>query len=243
VKILIYTVVTLGYDNVSPIKNRVKSNNIDYWLITDSIPQIKPKGWEIKLIEREVNEDAFVYNRRLKFGCCPEFLNYRAVIYIDGSIKIKKKLDIVMNWCITNHFNFAASIHYLEHTIEDEIRHIYKLNKAKGDETSILKDYGHIKDLNKSIVFENGVFIRKIDNNNFQLHQNFSNTVLEFLSIYRSRDQIFLPVVFAKLNLKMDIFPFGCRERSSPFELKLHNEELQSLNVFQRIKFWVRKKF
>ena len=242
-KFLIYTVVTFGYDNVSPINKSIQSSNIDFWLITDITPQKRPAGWKVKIIERDITEDCFTYNRRLKFGFNPDFINYKAVIYIDGSIRIKKKLNVVMNWCETKNFNFSASKHYLEHTINDEIKHINKLNKAKGDESTFLKDFEYVKDINKSILFENGVFIRKIHTNNILLHQKFSNAVTEVLFKYRSRDQIILPVIFKKLNLKMTVFPYGFRESSSPFALKLHVNESQNLNILQKIKFWIRKKF
>ena len=241
-KFLIYTVVTFGYDNVSPINKSIQSSNIDFWYITDIPPKKNPEGWNVKIIKRDVNEDSFTYNRRLKFGYNPDFIDYKAVIYIDGSIKIRKKLDEVMNWCDNETFNFSASKHYLSHTINDEMKHINKLNKAKGDESIFLQDYEYLKDTRKSILFENGIFIRKIHTNNTLLQQKFSKEVIEVLYKYKSRDQIVLPVIFKKLNLQMTVFPYGFRELSSPFSLKLHVNESESLNVLQKIKFWVGKK-
>lgn len=239
---LVYTVVTFGYDKVSPIMKKIRSNNIDFLLITDIEPIIAPEGWEVVVIDRDKNEDCFTYNRRLKFGFNPIFSKYKAVIYIDGSIKVKKNLDSVLNWCEITNFDFSASKHYLEHTIFDEIKHLNKLHKAKGDEIAFLNDFGDVKKLEEYIVFENGIFIRKINFNNIDLHQNFSKLVLDVLYKYNSRDQIIIPVIIDKLDLVITPFPYGFRTLGSPFSLSLHVDEINNLNVLQKIKFWLSKK-
>ena len=237
---LVYTVVTKGYDVVEPIKEKFLRADTTFWLFTDDKQAIAPKGWKIFFEKRKKNEDGFTYNRRLKFGYNLEFEKFKFVIYIDGSVKIKKNLDKVIDWCTESEFNFSSPRHFLKHNLFEEILHINKLGKGRGDEMQFYEKKIKAFQRDNINVFENGIFIRKINKENLRAHIKFSNRVLSYLHNFKVRDQVVVPLVLNEIKQEIKEFPFSFRNWNSPFSLKLHKSEEESLNFLKKIKFWIK---
>lgn len=242
-QIIIYTVVTNAYDEVSspPLRYLKNIPQIKFLFLTDKLDKNNvPPGWESIEIPRKKGENEFQYNRRLKFTF--KYKDISKYIYLDGSISIKRHLEKIYQWVLSNEFDVSANRHKFRFNIFEEIGELIRLNKMLGDEVDFIHYHWENLQSYQLKLFENGVFIRSYNLSNQLRMQRFEHLVLNSLNQYKCRDQVLIPVIASVANIEIKEFPFGFRGIFSSFQLKLHRHE-RKIGTIQKIKFWLKNSF
>ena len=85
-KIVVYTCITGGYDNlIKPVKTKC----VDYICFTDNL-EINPNGWELRPIPEDVKDLSKVKQQRMVKVLPHKYLpEYDISIWVDGSVEVK----------------------------------------------------------------------------------------------------------------------------------------------------------
>ena len=110
-KILVYTVITGGFDQLSPIKYPEK--NVDYYCFSDN-KELTSSEWKIKYIENKENVSSRMLSKYYKIlGGESLEKKYDIVVYMDGNIQLECPVTkIIDEYCNLN----KNSIFFLPHT-------------------------------------------------------------------------------------------------------------------------------
>ena len=222
IKTCIYTVVLNQYDFIFP--PAVKDKDIDFFLITDDI-QKSVKGWKTIPVKKSLKDmSPILVNRYYKMMPHLVFSNYDVSIYIDGNITAIGLLEDF----IKNFFHSEFSIGLIKHptvlNAMEDIKHCIKLNKIT-DQKKLESEYQNYLDdgfLDNEVYTENNVIIRK--HNDPKVIKAMVLWWKCFEKSFNKRDQISLPYVRQKLNLKTKIYEFNVREKNNNF---LHNKNYE----------------
>jgi hypothetical protein len=220
-KIAIYTCITGNYDNVEePV---LLESNCDYFLFTNN-KNIKSLNWKIKEIPEnilELNNNAKI-NRYIKMHPKELFEDYDYAIYIDGNIKL---ISIISSFIsnINEKTGLAIHRHCSNNCIYDEIKscgaygkgNYSKLKKQKNryKKAGFPEQYGMV---------ECNVLVS--DLKNYESVKIFDEWWSEYMNSESMRDQIALPYVLWKNNIKIcDIGNLGNNvNQNCKFKINTH---------------------
>lgn len=194
-RIIVYTVLTGDYDNVSEIL--FKEDGVDYILFTNN-PSLKSRTWRVIPIQSDLND--VLLSREVKM-LPHKYLNeeYEVSIYVDANVVIYGEISRLT--CYLGHGNaFAVSAHSVRKTVKEEINACVKLGKVDGmqarEQYEKYLSEGFKED---QPLLECGILVRKHKDQNLQLlMQNWFN---EFRDGIR-RDQLSLPPCISRLGYK-----------------------------------------
>lgn len=194
-RIIVYTVLTGDYDNVSEIL--FKEDGVDYILFTNN-PSLKSRTWRVIPIQSDLND--VLLSREVKM-LPHKYLNeeYEVSIYVDANVVIYGEISRLT--CYLGHGNaFAVSAHSVRKTVKEEINACVKLGKVDGmqarEQYEKYLSEGFKED---QPLLECGILVRKHKDQNLQLlMQNWFN---EFRNGIR-RDQLSLPPCISRLGYK-----------------------------------------
>ena len=197
-KIAIYTCITGDYDNV--VEPMYCNENIDYILFTNN-KKIKSNNWKIIYVDNKNKLDNVMLNRYIKMHPFEYLEGYDYSIYIDGNIKIYVDISCYVEK-INNKYGLALSMHSSRNKLSDEVKACEMLKK------------GNIEELEKEINFfikdgmpdDYGLLEAPIIATN--LKSKVAYEILNewwdcFSSSKAYRDQIFLPYILWKRNIKI----------------------------------------
>lgn len=114
-----YSVVTInisGYEIVHEILE--KSKNAEYILLTDD-RSLKSDTWTIKYIDNEFPSDPFYTVFKLRYHIF-DYINTDIAFMIDGSIQVKKNLDIFIQKMEENNSDCCLFLHNYNKTFAEE---------------------------------------------------------------------------------------------------------------------------
>jgi len=130
-KIAVYTCIVGDYD--VPQEPLVKTENVDFFLFTDSLDKYKDlsSSFSIKEIPLNLQEKGCVLaNRYIKFHPKVFFQNYDYAIYIDGNVRIISDIRPLVN-CCTSATGLAMHWHRFRQCVYEEARLCVLLRKGK----------------------------------------------------------------------------------------------------------------
>lgn len=232
----IYTVLVNDYDFIFPPV--VKELDVDYILFADS-KNLKISGWEIKYINNKLIKKFSPSKLNRYYKMLPHLFlsDYDISIYIDANIKIIGKINTLFDEFLNSQCEIGLLRHPHRNNVKQEISACIRLNKAISNAAIIDEYYRYIDDgfLDKLQLTENNVIIR--------LHNNKTvTTAMEFwwscFQTSAGRDQISLPFVRQKSNLKEIIYQFNARIDNPYFKIYSHktNNFLKNLGILLYVK-------
>jgi hypothetical protein len=195
-KKLIYTVITNSYDKIRPVRIYP---GFDYWLFTDN-PNIDPKGWELKLIEKDSNP--LVQQRLIKINSHEFTKGYDLTIYFDGNFEIIKD----PNELLTSHFSggFLTSRHPKRGGVVEEGKEILRKRKDTIERVQTIFSFsekvGYKDDLG---LYETGFIARDKSQEVIRLEKKWS----EILKSTSHRDQLSLPLASFVSGVQVNTIP------------------------------------
>ena len=199
-RIAVYTCITGGYDKL--IEPLVKPDNIDYYAVTDfDIPKDSLwKRMDIDSISEIKDLSNTLKNRYVKMNPHKIFTDYNYSVYVDGNIKIYTDFTEHINRI--SKYGFAHFKHSRRKSSYEEADACKLLRKV--DDDSIDKYVKKLKEENfpdNYGMLECSILARKHSNENCvnimeQWWEEFKNNV--------KRDQIILPYILYKNNIKVD---------------------------------------
>ena len=251
IKVCIYTVVLNQYDFIFP--PIIKDKNIEFILISDDVSK-SVKGWKtIPVKESLKGMSAIMVNRYYKMKPHEFFSNYDLSIYIDGNIAIVGTLQEFIENFYYSKFLIGLIKHPNVLNAKEDINHCIKLKKI-SDPKQIKKEYqSYINDgfLDTDVYTENNIIIRK--HNDPSIIKAMELWWDCFQKSFSKRDQISLPYVRQKMNLKAKIYNFDVRkkffnfgkEKNLSFRLYPHRSKktLQNFKTFIYVKSFNSKIF
>lgn len=200
-KIAIYTCITGNYDEIE--EPLVLEEACDYFLFTNN-KNLKSKYWNIQDIPEDIKklDDNIKINRYIKMHPKELFSDYDYAIYIDGNIKLVSTVSqLIKN--INSRTGLAIHRHCQRICIYDEIKACRAYNKGKYKNLKLQAkrykkegfpcDYG---------MLECNMLFSDLKNSNAPMI--FNKWWEEYLQSESMRDQIALPYVLWKNNLKID---------------------------------------
>lgn len=195
-KIVIYTCITGGYDNL--LDPEFVNKNVKYVAFTDNI-SAKSDIWEVRNIPDFLADkpNSFI-NRYIKFHANELFADYDYAIYIDGNIKITSDLTCLLT-LINPKIGLATYRHCLRDCFYEETKAC--LYGTKGNPRYIKKQIKRYKKEGFPPHFgllECTLLFIQIGDNSKLL---FSNWWDEFTKSRSGRDQLALPYTIWKMKL------------------------------------------
>lgn len=223
-RIVVYTCITGNYDNA--IKPLYKNDNVDYVIYTNN-DSLQCDGWQKRKIDDNIMtlDDNLLINRYIKMHPFDLFAkNYDYSIYIDGNIRSISDLSQLVNY-INNKTGLALHRHQARNCIylEEKACELYKKGNKEKLRKQVMRyqiegfpaQYG---------MLECNVIVTDLKNNNaLKIFNSWWN---EFLQADSRRDQLSLPYVLWKNNIKIeDIGNLGYNvNKNDKFEIIKHNK-------------------
>jgi hypothetical protein len=199
VKIALYTVNVGAYD--SP-KSLVTTPYIHYYYFTDDESYTPPKGVNAYYVEPSSNP--IVQSRDIKINIhkfLPEFDYY---IYIDGNYSIKKGLAELLKEFRIDNVSLWLKKHPKRSNIAEEAKRVKEVKKAEpakvDEQIEYYKSLGY--NIHNNSLYECNVFMRA---NHPKINAAFEEW-FEHVEAFTQRDQLSLPFIINKHNLKPLIF-------------------------------------
>ena len=202
-KIVVYTAILGDYDNLK--EPLLKLDNIDYVAFLDNNLNYETQ-WNIKKIPENIKElkNNTLINRYIKFHPSELFKNkdYEYAIYIDGNIKVISDLTS-MTYSINKSIGISLHKHQFRDCIYNEVEACRLLKKGNY---KLLKEQveGYKKEgfPNNYGMLEGTVIVS--DLNSDKATNLLNNWWEEFKNSESLRDQIALPYILWKNNIKID---------------------------------------
>lgn len=200
-RIAIYTCITGEYDNVE--EPLIAEKACDYFLFTNN-NSLKSNVWNIKEIPegiKKISNNAKI-NRYIKMHPKELFPDYDYAIYIDGNVKIISIISQLVNK-INSKTGLAIHRHCQRTCIYEEIKACRAYKKGKYcDLKKQVNRYKKEKFPNNYGMLECNMIVSDLNNNN--ANKILSEWWHEYLKSESMRDQIALPYILWKKNLKID---------------------------------------
>ena len=198
-RIAIYTCITGKYDDI--LEPFFVSPNVDYIVFTDS--DIKTNIWIKKSIPEQLkNMNNAMINRYIKLHPYEILDEYDYVMYIDGNVHI---LDDVLGMfnSLNLDYGIAMHTHYLRNDVYDEAKSCIKFKK--GNKSFIIKQMRKYKENGfpeQYGLLEATIIVSDVHNSmSKDIFDCWWNELVESQSM---RDQLSLPYVLWKKNIKID---------------------------------------
>jgi len=222
-RVAIYTVLTLGYDNIE--KSILKSNEIfDSFLITDKeltdyLPNIN------SLVVDNRFSEQFLFNRYYKFNPFGLIKGYDLVIYYDSNLLLNlNEIKSFINYVNLLIFDILIFKHPESLTISNEI--IYARTISKISNLIFLKLINTFSSTN--------LFSNEVSENNIIVYKNMSEKPLYFeeffqLIILYKRDQFFFLWLLKKYNINYFLAPANLKSSLFTSSNHIGDESLNSI--------------
>lgn len=203
-KIAAYTVITgldKPYDKNFEQNNKIKNENIDYFLFTNNT-NIKSKFYKVVYVENNENLNCKDLSRHIKIMSHLYLKDYDATIYYDGNVcilkDIKKLVDKFIDYELSlfilgKNNNFKKEYEYIKQNVKSCIP-----NAKKIKESEIYKDYYDCpRYYGKIIIRQNNDTVKEFNELWFQ----------EYMKL--GRDQMSIPYCIDKSHIKFK--NMGCK--------------------------------
>lgn len=133
-KIVIYTCITNGYDNI--IEPKVNIPNVDFICFSDNIDLINSNVWKIRELPKGLEDLSDVKKQRhIKILPHRYLKEYDISIWVDGSITIKKDINQWINKTLTDEITCYIPKHPARKCIYKEAETCVKMKKDTLDVT------------------------------------------------------------------------------------------------------------
>ncbi len=200
-KIAVYTCVTGGYDNIQ--EPLFVSDNVDYILFTDN-KTIKSDKWIVKDIPDELKDkySGNLPNRYLKLHPFEYLSDYDYALYIDGNVQVISDIHDILN-SLNLEYGISLHMHSIRCDVYKEAKKCIKLKK--GNKKKIrkqIKSYSKEEMPKNYGLLEATVILSEISNE--KAKKIFNDWWNEYLTSESFRDQLSLPYVLWKNNIKIE---------------------------------------
>jgi len=233
-KIALYRCMFDDYDVI--LDELVIMPNVDYYLFTDNIAQNVHPYHKIHVKKNEVSPS--LSNRAIKMKL-PEILrSYEVTIYIDSNIGIMHDLNPLISDFMQSGAAMGSFSHPSNHSLEQEIELCRVLGKA---------DINAMED--ERLFYSSAPFpVRdRLSDNSIIFRKKYDGKMIsamrywyELTAKYSGRDQLSLPAVKGKFNIKDHFFDFSPRTRFNRYFLVFpHKISKKRLSVRTIIKFYM----
>ena len=129
-KVVVYTCVTGGYDNLIEPK---KTPDVDYICFTDNM-DVDPKGWTLRPIPEELSDLTKVKQQRMVKVLPHRYLkDYDISIWVDGSIEVKDNVKEFLSWIIYSGYSIFIPTHPTRNCIYKECGAVKAIRKDTTD--------------------------------------------------------------------------------------------------------------
>lgn len=206
-KIVIYTAIFNGYDNLQDVSN-LQHEDVTFLCISNCIPEHEAtsKGW--KLLEVNNNKSGTRLNRLFKLST--KYLPDNDInVYLDGN-KWITDIKLLLTYCIHLHISNKQMIlfkHWERTTVCAECKEVVNIGRAPEKETYEAYNSYIIDGFKDNLgLFCASVQIRK----NTKEVNDFLEAWYEEFKKYPYRDQISLPYTIYKTNFIDSIMLFPC---------------------------------
>jgi hypothetical protein len=194
----IYTCITGNYDTLKEPK--IKLQGIDYICFTNN-KNLKSKIWDIRYLDNKEGLDNIRLARKVKILSHIYLPNYDITVWVDGKYRILlSNKEFVRNNLDKN--DLFLMKHSNRNCIYKEAEVCISINKGKKDE--ILKQIDRYKKLNvpeNMGLYDSSIIIRRYSEQINEMNKMWWDE----LSDGCTRDQISLPYVMHKLNIKDNV--------------------------------------
>ena len=217
-KWVVYTCVTDGYDELPPPLG--SSDAVDYIVFTDNL-QLSVSGWKVCPLECDSNLSPALRNRWHKvFG--PSLLSqYHSSIYIDGNVRPIGTLVPIFHMLDDGAFDLVLPKHPKRKFVLEDIFACIKSGKI-DDKNLADAEY-------KSLLSEGFCDAGLLTENNIILRRHGASSLEDamqmwwhYIASFTGRDQISLPHVISKFNIKTSRFYFSHRTKNPYFNISPH---------------------
>jgi hypothetical protein len=216
-EIVIYTVITGNYDNLSEVPEFYFPDVYDYICLTDN-PNTKSKNWKIIKIDL-IDNDCQLTQRFYKIIINKYIKKYKKSIYIDGKIKLNnnifKELDNLNSYDMVGFEHYKRKCLYQEGAV---LLHPYKQICTKEKIIPLIQ---YIKENNFPKMFGLTDTCCLIRNHN-DLIIKMMDQWFNLLKKYSRRDQLSFMYCVWKNNLNIFILPD--KKHKEYFKIKPHNQ-------------------
>lgn len=229
-KICVYTCITGEYDNLKEIK--YKESTIDYYCFTNN-KNIKSKTWNVIYIEN-CGIDNHRLARKQKILGNDITNQYEISVWQDASVQFNTKITSFLD----NFFDFSKDLfavpkHFCRTSVLEEAKECIRLKK---DNQKVINKqmefYKKEKFLDDQGLFETTVFIR---NNKKKLVKETMKKWYDMIKNYSLRDQLSLPYVVSKTNLKFKFMNINVWDNNW-FKADVHSVYGKTYNVYYSTK-------
>ena len=205
-KIVIYTVITGGYDNL--VDPEVVEPGFDYVCFTDNVSGLKSDVWDIRpLPEWCLTVTPDKRQRMLKILAHLVFPEYKMSLYIDGNIKIVGELTSLAKEVFNDRkFKIAIQKHPVRNDIYNEAIEILKTRKDTPERVTRQTDR-YFKEgfpVGEGGLFETCIMFRKhMTKDCIKLMEKWALEIM----IGSHRDQLSLTYAMWKTGVKVEFLP------------------------------------
>ena len=210
-KVAIYRCIFSSYDFILPELKVYE--NIDYYLFTD-IEDLDIYPYKTVVVGSKYDSPS-LDNRFIKIILPDILASYDTTIYIDSNIAIVGNITSLLDEFISSESDIGLFSHPYCTSLNEEVD--LCLLKGKCSKTKVNKElefYSSLSITSRSRLSDNSVIFRKKHNLNMSNAMSFwFKLVCEF----SGRDQISLPYVRAKYNLKEYFFNFSTRTKNNNY--------------------------
>ncbi len=230
-KIKFYTALFGNYDEIFPIEESLK-NKYEFILYTDN-KNLRAEGFKIKSIPKPSLNNS-LSNRMIKFNPSKYATNCDYAVYFDANLGIKRGFVEFLE----NNINKLQDLNLFRHPINsnvfEEIILLKKLGRIPNQKYEKAKYFinSNNKKYNLDFLSENNIFVTKPKSKKIRV---LFQDCIEKLSSVIGRDQIILPVLIRKHNVRFKLFPsLRVSENSLYFNWRTHKFDLIQ-NIYTRI--------
>lgn len=228
-KVVIYTVVTGGYDEIKTIRNPIDS--IDYIVVSDENIKV-PFGWKLKIVNREPSLSLTDLNRLYKIKPKILFDDYDCSIYVDGNIEIVS--DDILSYL--NNALKHDDIALYSHPERDSVRDESLLLSYLGFDHFLKIRNQYVNYLNEGFVdnclFECNVLFRKHNNRIYEMMDFWYEEYIKNVK----RDQLSFTYVAwnQRVNLK-NLGDSDARFKNEHFCYHYHSKKNTNKKIINKI--------
>lgn len=214
-KIVIYSCITGDYDDI--VEPLYCNENVDYILLTNNT-KLKSEKWKVMQIPEEIQEqfdNNITLNRFVKINPHKVFKGYEYSIYIDGNIRLISDISCYIN-NINKDIGIALHQHSKRNCIYDEVLACKRLGKGNAIKMEEQMD----KYRKEGYPENNGLLEATMIVTD--LKHDISKKIIndwwkEFINSGSYRDQLSLPYVIWKNNIKIEeVGTLGNTIRNNP---------------------------
>ncbi len=230
--VAIYRCVFADYDIL--LDELVVLPNVDYYLFTDD-PDLDVYPYRTIVI-KDFLDNPSIANRSFKLNIPEELKCYDVTIYMDGNIGVLANIESLIDDFLFSNADIGLFTHPNHNSLEDEIE--LCMTNQKSSETALRSEVKFYSDLNTPKLekfSDNSILFRKKHTEKFSAAMN---EWLELVKEFSGRDQLSLPFIRYKYNLKEHFFDFSPRTRRNKYFIVFpHNIKQHAASNFEIFKF------